>query len=131
MKNSLASYLGQQPLFKVLRGLRMHKAPIHLRGLAHRYELSPAGVTDILNRLRALGVLQESKRGNRRYFSLTLSADDQQFIDQFIALNEQQLISQRVERLQQRASEKLTWMDDAFIYFRQVRGTRANPTTSS
>ena len=131
MNAPLASYLGQQPLLKVLRGLRMHKEPIHLRGLAHRYQLSPAGVTDILNRLRALGLLQETKRGNRRYFSLILSPDDQTFIDQFIALNEKQVISQRVGRLQCRASEKLIWMDEAFIYFRQLKAAHVNATKAS
>lgn len=128
MRPSLATYLGQQPLFKVIRGLRMHKKPIHLRGLAHRYQLSPAGVADILNRLRALGLLKESSRGNRRCFSLRLSPDDQRFIDQFIALNEKQFIEQRVEQFQQRASEKFAWMDDAYVYFRQLRVARDNTT---
>lgn len=131
MSLSLASYLGQQPLFKVLRGLRMHKEPIHLRGLVHRYALSPAGVTDILNRLNALGFIKESKRGNRRYFTLVLSPDDQRFLDQFITFNEKQLIAERVERLQRRAAEKFAWMDEAFVYFRQLRSARVDPTKAS
>lgn len=131
MSLSLTTYLAQQPFFKVLRGLRMHKEPIHLRGLASRYQLSPAGVTDILQRLRTLGILQESALGNRRYFSLTLMPDDRQFLDQFIALNEKHMISLRVERLQRRAAEKLTWMDEAFVYFRQVRAARANTAKAS
>ena len=131
MDLSLTAYLGQQPLFKILRGLRMHNGPIHLRGLAHRYELSPAGVSDILNRLATLGLLQESESGNRRYFTLNLSPDDQRFLDQYITFHEKQLITERTERFQRRATEKFAWMDEAFIYFRQLRAQRVNSIKAS
>ena len=45
MPNSIISYLSNQPTMKIVRGLMT--GPRHLRDLAARYGLSPAGVSDI------------------------------------------------------------------------------------
>ena len=128
MPQSLITYLGSQPIFALLRGLALAPSPRHLRELARAYSLSPAGVTDILRRLKSLGVLKEARQGNKRFFSLALTLEEQRFLDGIFKGYEQQLIAERVARFSKEAPERLQWMDEAYQFFKEVKDERRDPT---
>lgn len=128
MAQSLITYLGAQPILKLLRGLALAPAPRHLRDLAKSYSLSPAGVSDILRRLKELGVLREERRGNKRFFWLAVTPQERGFLDGIFRAYEQQVILERATRLSKGAAERLQWMDEAYQFFDQVKKARRDPT---
>ncbi len=131
MKGSIFDYLANQAFFKVLRGLYLHRGSMHLRGLVRRYTLSPAGVADILQRLRNLGLIHESTVGNKRMVTLNLSSEDRSFIEMFIALHEKRSITRNITLYQHRAAEKLAWMDAAYTDMQTLKEPYAHPIKAS
>ncbi len=121
MDHSLIAYLGSQPIMKLIRGLFVSRSPRHLRELAAEYSLSPSGVSDVLRRLGRLKVLTETRVGNRRCFSLNLSASEQACLKVFFSTYEQQLLEKRAIRLSQNAEKKLEWMDQAHEFYRAIK----------
>ena len=112
MSGSLIKMLGDQPVMKLVRGLIDSNEPRHLRELASQYSLSPSGVSDILRRLSALGVLEETKVKNRRCFSLSLPGEEVEVLRQFFRIYEGRIVQERASRFSKGAYERLSAMDE-------------------
>ena len=124
MELSLTEYLAGQPLMQVLLSLAASPKPRHLRDLAAGCALSLGGVSDILRRLTALGVLEVSRRGNRKCFSLKLGSEEQNLLEQMAELSRRTRMLKRAERFGRNAGAKLKWMDQSYLFFRQVKAGR-------
>lgn len=121
MAESLAKHLGEQPLIAVLRALFLSVKPLHIRGLAAQTSLSPAGVWDIIRRLREWGVLVESARGNRRFFLLVPSARSTPGLAELFAASEQAFLRERAKILSRGAAKRFAWMEEALSYSRVLK----------
>jgi DNA-binding MarR family transcriptional regulator len=130
MKDSLIAHIFSEPIIRVVRGLALSPEPLHVREIATRYNLSPAGVSDILKRLKDLGAIKDQRIGNRRCIFLSLSAVDSDCLDQILRSYEENTIRQRAPRLSKRAADKLKWMDQTFILFSKKKDLR-DPTKAS
>ena len=124
----MIKYLGSQPVMRVVRGLMLSPRPRHIRDLAAQYSFSPAGVSDILRRLRRTGLLKEVREGNRRSFSLDLPKGERDCLQMFFSIFERSLLEERVARFSRNAPEKLQWMDDAYSFYRNVKKLRHDPS---
>ena len=113
---------------KLLRGLMLSSGPMHLRELASDYSLSPAGVSDLLRRLKKLGVIREKKLGNRRGIFLNFSPHEQEGLRNFFAAIEKDFIMQRARRFDRNAMEKFEWMDEAYEFYRGLKAKSHDPT---
>ena len=107
---------------KVLAAFLRAPRPRHVRELASVCGLSPGGVSDILRRLRAAGVLRQRVQGNRTCYSLTLSEQERLIFGQLFARCEEARLQERARRLGGNARDRLEWMDEAYAYFREVKG---------
>ena len=121
MPSSLILFLAEQPTFKIIRGLLACGRSRHLRDLASQYHLSPAGVSDIIRRLKSAGALREERKGNRRYFRLHLNAQEQRCFVNLLSLYEFELVRERAPRLGKGAAEKLAGMDVAYRFYRRIK----------
>jgi DNA-binding MarR family transcriptional regulator len=119
--DSLISFLGDQPTFKVIRGLLTSNRARHLRDLATQYGLSPAGVSDILRRLTDAGVLLEERQENRRCFRLNISEEERACLTQFFSLYEITFVKERAPTYSKGASARLVSMDEAYSFYRKVK----------
>jgi DNA-binding MarR family transcriptional regulator len=118
---SLVRLLSAQPFMQVVRGLLMSPAPRHLRDLAAQYGYSPAGVSDIVRRLKDAGVLTEKRTGNRLYLSLELSTEERESLMEFFTCADNSRLRERATRLGEHAADKLAWMDEAFQFHRSLK----------
>lgn len=121
MSGSAIKYLGSQPIMTVLRGLMLSSRPRHIRDLASQYSFSPAGVSDIIRRLNETGVLTEVRQGNRRCFSLNLSALEAACLSDFFSIFQNALLKERSVRFSRNAADKLKWMNQAYEFYRDVK----------
>jgi hypothetical protein len=121
MDNSLIKYLTDQPFMTVVRGLMCSSQPRHIRDLATRYRLSPAGVSDIIRRLKILGVLKESAHKNRKCFSLILSDAERRCLKMWLTCYDDLILKQRAIRFSRGAKEKLAWMDQSYCEYRSIK----------
>ena len=128
MDHSLVKYLGSQPVMKVLRGLLLAPGPRHIRDLASQYSYSPAGVSDILRRLKKVGALKEVRRGNRRCFALNVPPRDLACLKDFFHAFERALLEERAARFSRVAAKRLQWMDQAYEFYRDVKRSRHDPS---
>jgi DNA-binding GntR family transcriptional regulator len=124
---SVFSWLGSQPAIQIIRGLLLSPKPRHLRDLASQYELSPAGASDILRRLKKAGILKEFREGNRRCFALNVSKEELVHLTDLFELFERRLIEDRAARLNKDAIERFKWMDEAYQFYRGVKKLRHDP----
>lgn len=121
MAKSLISFLLDQPAFKVIRGLLTSPKPRHLRDLASQYELSPAGVSDIIRRLKEAGVLHEQRKGNRRYFRLVLNEQERAHFESLFSIYELNVVRERASRYSRGAADKLADMDEAYSFYKKIK----------
>ncbi len=124
MSSRLLTLLGEQPLMRIVRGLLLNPEPLHIRELASRYALSPAGVSDIARRLKKAGVLKAVHIGNKRCLSLALSDDEKDCLRQFFKIASRSTLEKRASAFSKTAKEKLNWMDEAFEFYRTVKKNR-------
>lgn len=113
---------------QVLRRLMHSHGQRHLRDLAKDSFLSPAGVSDILRRFKAAGVLVEKRVGNRRCLSLKLSGEERDCLEAFFLVHEHAALRQRSIRFSQGASKRLKWMDEAYEFYDRIKKARHDPT---
>jgi len=125
---SVISWLGSQPAIRIIRGLLLSPKPRHLRDLASQYELSPAGASDILRRLKKAGILKEQREGNRRCFYLNLSEEELAHLTSLFQVFERRLIEERAIKISRHAIDRLTWMDKAYKFYRGIKKLRHDPT---
>ena len=118
---SIISFLADQPTFKIIRGLLTSHRPRHLRDLALQYELSVAGVSDILRRLKDAGVLHEERLGNRRCFRLNITDEERACLSHFFSVYELILVKERAPTYSKGASARLEGMDEAYSFYRKVK----------
>ena len=118
---SIIFFLAEKPVFKIIRGLLTSSAPRHLRDLASQYNLSPAGVSDILGRLKSAGVLAEKRRGNRKYFRLRISDSERECLSDFFSVYELELVRKRVPHYDLIAAARLAEMDEAYIFYKRAK----------
>lgn len=124
MDSSLISYLAEGLQFQILRGLLTSPRPRHLRELAREYAASPAGVSDILSRLKKAQVLVEQRQGNRRLFRLRLGEQERECICNLFKLYELQRVRQRARRMNrnpERMIRKLRDMDEMYSFYRKSK----------
>ena len=124
MEHLLVSYLAQDLTFKIVRGLLSGRAPRHLRDLARDYDASPAGVTDVINRLKDAGVVIETRQGNRRLISLKISEREHESLASLFAVYESQLVKTRARRINRhpdRIANKLRDMDEMYEFYRTAK----------
>lgn len=121
MPRSLSVLLASLPLMRLVRGLLLSPRPRHLRDLAARNALSPAGVSDMLKRLSRAKVLIESRHSNRRYFSLKISTEERHCLESLFKHYENYLISSRSRKFSRNAATRLEWMDETYEYYRLVK----------
>ena len=119
---SLFRFVGDLPLMKVLRAFLRSPRPRHLRELCSVCELSPGGVSDILRRLDEAGVLKRSAHGNRKYHTLRLDEQEQKVFEELFSLYEKIAMQERAQEFGKHAPAKLEWMDEAYSFFKQVKG---------
>lgn len=118
---SLIHHLGQQGLFRVIRSLSLSDRPRHLRDLATTNHMSPAGVSDILARLKSWGVLNESKSKNKKLYSLVLKENEKRLLKNFFDIYEEQSLRSRAVQISDGAAEKLAWMNDAHLFYQSIK----------
>ena len=121
MRNSLISYLAEEPMLLIIRGLMTSPQPRHLRDLATQYKLSPAGVSDILRRLKETGFLKEEKQGNRRCISLQITDEERDCMMQFFSVHEMAVVHRRAASLGKNAATKLKGIDEMYSFHRKVK----------
>ena len=121
MQNSLISYLAKQPMLLIIRGLMTSQQPRHLRDLATQYKLSPAGVSDILRRLKETGFLKEEKQGNRRCVSLQMTEEERDCLTRLFSVYEMAAVRQRAAKFGKNAATKLKGMDEMYSFYRRVK----------
>ena len=107
---------------RVLRAFAANPRPRHLRELSSSLRLSVGGTADILRRLSELGVLSESKSGNRKCYQLQLEERERKLLQALAALYDESLLKQRALRFSRGASEKLRWMDETYLFLQEVKG---------
>jgi len=124
MEHLLVSYLAQDLTLKIVRGLFSAGAPRHLRDLARDYAASPAGVADVINRLKDAGVVAETKQGNRRLISLKMSEREREALASLFAVYESQLVRTRAKRINRqpdRIANKFKDMDEMYEFYRTAK----------
>lgn len=121
MNAPLLSFLTDQPLLTVVRGLFYSAGPKHLREIASDAELSPAGVSDILRRLDAAGVLEVSQQANRKNFSLLVSTEEADILENFFKLQSRAFLKKRAEQFSKAAPAKMKWMEEAYDYVHTIK----------
>lgn len=124
MEHLLVSYLAQDLTFKIVRGLFSGGAPRHLRDLARDYAASPAGVADVIKRLRDAGVVIETRQGNRRLINLKMSERERESLASLFAVYESQLVRTRAKRMNRhpdRIANKLKDMDEMYEFYRAAK----------
>lgn len=122
MAPSVVAYLAEGLQFQILRGLLTSPRPRHLRELAREYGASPAGVSDVISRLKKAKVLVEERRGNRRLFSLRIAEDERACLSELFKLYELGRVRQRAQRLNRdsaRMIAKLSDMDEMYSFYRK------------
>jgi DNA-binding GntR family transcriptional regulator len=124
MEHLLVSYLAQDLTFKIIRGLFSGGAPRHLRDLARDYAASPAGVADVIKRLKDAGVVVETRQGNRRLISLKISEREHESLASLFAVYEAHLVRTRAKRINRhpdRVANKLADMDEMYEFYRTAK----------
>ena len=124
MDSFLVSYLAEGLSFEIVRGLVTSSRPRHLRELARQYGASPAGVSDILARLKTAGVLDERKEGNRRLCSLRIGDEDRECLMGLFKVYELQRVRRRAHRANRRSETmiaKLNDMDEMYSFYRKAK----------
>ncbi len=124
MEHLLVSYLAQDLTLKIVRGLFSAGVPRHLRDLARDYAASPAGVADVINRLKDAGVVAETKQGNRRLISLKMSEREREALASLFAVYESQLVRTRAKRINRqpdRIANKFKDMDEMYEFYRTAK----------
>lgn len=117
--SSLVTFLGELPIFRVLRSLMVCTKPRHLREIARLSDLSPSGVLDILRRLKDLKVLAQSRSKNRICYQLNIKANENAWLTEFLTNYERALIASRATQFNRIARKRLKWMDEAHGFYRQ------------
>jgi DNA-binding GntR family transcriptional regulator len=124
MDHLLVSHLAQDLTFKIVRGLFSGGAPRHIRDLARDYAASPAGVADVINRLKDAGVVIETRTGNRRLISLKMSERERESLASLFAVYESQRVRTRAKRINRhpdRIANKLKDMDEMYEFHRTAK----------
>lgn len=124
MPQSVISYLVDQPFMTILRALLLSSRPRHLRELSAQFALSPSGVSDILRRMRTLGILREVRIKNRRCFSVELPKEEAEYLKAIFSYYQTQMLKQRSLRFRDQALKKFAWIDEAQQYTRQLKGKK-------
>lgn len=119
--DSLIGLIGDQATFKVLRALLLSFEPPHLRDLATVCNLSPAGISDILRRLKQRGVLRESRQKNKKHYSLIISAEERDCFQHFFELYEKFYVQVRAHDYSKSSLSRLAWMDETYSFFKSVK----------
>ncbi len=122
----LVSHLAQDLTFKIIRGLFPGGVPRHIRDLARDYAASPAGVADVINRLKDAGVVMETRQGNRRLISLKMSERERESLESLFAVYESQRVRTRAKRINRhpdRIANKLKDMDEMYEFYRTTKRT--------
>lgn len=125
METFLISHLAEGLQFQIVRGLLTSARPRHLRELARDYGASPAGVTDVINRLKRANVLVEERLGNRRLFRLKISEQDRECLGRFFKNYELQRVRQRAQRVNRNSEKiiaKLSDMDEMYSFYKGAKG---------
>ena len=124
MEHLLVSHLAQDLTFKIVRGLFSGGGPRHIRDLARDYAASPAGVADVINRLKDAGVVIETRQGNRRLISLKMSEREREALESLFAVYESQRVRTRAKRINlhpDRVANKLKDMDEMYEFYRTAK----------
>ena len=114
-------YVGEQPLMRVLAAFLKTSRPRYLRELVVCCRLSPGGVADILRRLHSLGILEQSKFRNRKYYSLQVDNEERAALNELFSLVERLHLQERAKIFSKTARSKLAWMDEASAFFSKVK----------
>ena len=117
-------YLGNLPIFKVVRVLLHATREPHLRELAAACSLSPGGTVDVLRRLSERGVLRQGRVGNRTTYRLELSKREESVLSELFASYNLEFLESRIETFSRNAAEKLSWMDETYAFFKDVKQGR-------
>lgn len=127
MRSKLISYLGSQPILRIVRGLMLSPEPLHIRELAKRYSMSPSGVSDIIRRLKVCSALKEVRKGNKRCFSLRISQADRAGLEALISALVAAKLEERAQGFSVYAADRLAWMDEAYRFYRSIKRARHDP----
>ncbi len=124
MQSFLISHLAEGLQLQILRGLLTSPRPRHLRELARDYNASPAGVSDVLDRLKKAAVLVEQRRGNRRLFSLRVGEQERECLHKLFREYELQRVRHRAKRLNkhpEKIAARLQDMDEMYAFYRKTK----------
>ena len=124
MVRFLVSYLAEDLTFRVVRGLLSGGKPRHLRELARQYRASPAGISDVLQRLSEAGILVEIRRGNRRLLTLKVLDQERESLLGLFKVYESQRLLQRAHRTNKnskRLRARLEGMDEMYRFYRGAK----------
>ncbi len=121
---TLTNYLVEQPFMMVLKSLVECSAPRHLREIATQCALSPGGVSDIIRRLKSLGVVIQRKEKNKNLLVLRLSRSEREYLAKLFDTYRQHRLVERAATFRNIALKKFQWMDDASAELRQIKAAR-------
>ena len=121
MQRSLIKLLGDQAVMRVIGSLVKSSKPLHTRSLSARNSLSPAGVSDIIRRLKQAGLLKQSKRKNAKCFTLDIKRAEIECLKSFFAAYQIACLEARAAVLSRTALAKLSWMDESYIFYKRLK----------
>ncbi len=124
MKKSLINYLCEQPLMKVLRSFVLVSQPRYIRELAAQHSLSPAGVADIIGRLKKTGVLRQKKEKNRLCYFLDVSVEEMLCLRALFSQDQVYRLEKRACRFRGRAGQRFKWMAQASEVAQAIKEAR-------
>lgn len=124
MRPSLLLHLFDDLTLQIIRGLLVDPTPRHIRGLARDYGASPAGVSDIVRRLEAIGVVQKRTDQNRRQLSIAIEDQEKKVLLRLFAEYERQRVMRRAERMNRKAKllqQRLSDMDELYLFHQRAK----------
>ncbi|MCB0358100.1 MAG: helix-turn-helix transcriptional regulator [Bdellovibrionales bacterium] len=127
--SALSRFLMQQSWARVLRPLTAHSRSV--RELVDLTGMSPAGVTDVLRRLRESGVVTATPIGKELRYSLALDAEERSRLQAFVADEVDRRLHQRARLLSGRREEVVGWIDETIAAFQETSGRSDDAATTS
>ena len=118
MANSFGEFLFSQSWVRIIRSLLLSSQGRSHRELVDLTELSPAGVQDVLRRLKEVKVVKQQPQGNRIIYSLVLEDQQIALLDELITYENNFLIKQRAKEYSRRYPETTGWIDETIETWR-------------
>ncbi len=121
-----SNFLVSQNWMGVLKCLILFERSLSLREFVDYLEMSPAGVRDILRRLKEFNVIKEKREKNKCFYELHLNEVDKAFLKNVINKQSIQHIKQRVPEFSSRVSAAYSWNDESIKLINYARNSASS-----